>query len=52
MPIRIVGRNILKVLSRYLFCIPFVISAFDPNGDAIYDMVSKIHVGTDDMSQD
>lgn len=52
MPMRIIGRNILKVLSRYLFCIPFVISVFDPNGDAIYDMASKIHIGIDNMGHD
>lgn len=52
MPMRIIGRNILKVLSRYLFCISFVISVFDPNGDAIYDMASKIHIGIDNMGHD
>ena len=41
---RIVGRNVLKVLSRYLFCIPFFISAFNANGGTIYDRISKIRV--------
>lgn len=48
---RIIGRNILKVLSRYLFCIPFIVSAFSKNGSAIYDLASKILV-EDDRTND
>ena len=44
---RIVVRNILKVLSRYLYCIPFIISISSANGKTPYDLVSKINVGTD-----
>ena len=44
---RIVGRNVLKVLSRYLFCIPFFISAFSANGRTVYDRISKISIETD-----
>lgn len=41
---RIFLRNILKVLSRYLYCIPFLVSAFSSNGNAVYDIASKINV--------
>ena len=41
---RIVGRKVLKVLSLYLFCIPFFISAFNVNDCTIYDRVSKIRI--------
>lgn len=44
--IRIVVRNIIKVLSRYLYCIPFIISVFNVNSNTIYDLASKIHVET------
>lgn len=47
---RIFGRNFLKVLSRYLYCIPFIISIFKASGNAFYDSVSKITVETDDIS--
>ena len=47
---RIFGRNFLKVLSRYLYCVPFIISIFSANGNAFYDCVSKITVEADDMS--
>ncbi len=49
-PIRIIGRNIIKVLSRYIYCIPFIISIFNVNGNAIYDSVSKITIEIDDVS--
>ncbi len=49
-PIRIIGRNIIKVLSRYIYCIPFIISIFNVNGNAIYDSVAKITIETDDIS--
>lgn len=49
---RIIGRNILKVLSRYLYCVPFIISIFNVNGQTIYDMVLKIHVEVDNISLD
>lgn len=51
-PIRIIGRNIIKVLSRYLYCIPFIISMFNVNSNTIYDLVSKIHVETDNISRE
>ena len=44
---RIVERNVLKVLSRYLFCIPFFISVKNANGITVYDRVSKIQVSDD-----
>ncbi len=47
---RIFVRNFLKVLSRYLYCIPFIISIFNTNGNAFYDSVSKISVEADDVS--
>lgn len=50
--IRIIGRNILKVLSHYLYCIPFVISVFSANGTTIYDLVSKNYIETDNMNHD
>ncbi len=50
--IRIVVRNIIKVLSRYLFCIPFIISIFNTNGNTIYDLISNIHIETDNISHE
>lgn len=44
---RIFVRNFLKVLSRYLYCIPFIFSIFNTNGNAFYDSVSKISVEAD-----
>ena len=44
---RIFGRNFLKVLSRYLYGIPFIISIFNANGNAFYDCVSKFTVEAD-----
>ena len=44
---RILERNVLKVLSRYLFCIPFLISVKNANGITVYDRVSKIQVSDD-----
>lgn len=44
---RIFGRNFLKVLSRYLYGVPFIISIFNANGNAFYDSVSKITVEAD-----
>ncbi len=44
---RIIARNILKVLSRYLFCIPFIVSVLNANGVAIYDRVTNIRIETD-----
>lgn len=49
---RIIVRNIIKVLSRYLYCVPFIISIFNVNGNTIYDLVSKIHIETDNISRD
>lgn len=49
---RVIGRNIIKVLSRYLYCIPFVISVFSANGSTIYDRVSKIRIETDNIGRD
>jgi len=48
-PIRIIGRNTIKVLSRYLYCIPFIISIFNANGNTIYDRVTKIHIEIDNL---
>lgn len=44
---RIFGRNFLKVLSRYLYGVPFIISIFNANGNAFYDCVSKFTVEAD-----
>ena len=44
---RIIERNVLKVLSRYLFCIPFFISAKNADGITVYDRVSRIQVEAD-----
>lgn len=41
---RIILRNILKVMSRYLYYVPFLVSVFSANGNTIYDIVSKISV--------
>lgn len=48
--IRIIGRNIIKVLSRYIYCIPFIFSVFNVNGNAIYDSVLKINIDADELS--
>ncbi len=49
MTARIFGRNFLKVLSRYLYGVPFLISIFSASGNAFYDCVSKITVEADDV---
>ena len=49
---RIFGRNVLKVLSRYLFCIPFFISVKNANGITVYDRVSKIQVKADNIDSE
>ncbi len=41
---RIVIRNILKVFSRYVYCVPFIASLFSKNGCTIYDWVTKTGV--------
>jgi len=42
--LRILIRNILKVFSRYLYCIPFLALLFSKSGNAPYDSVTKIKV--------
>ena len=46
--LRIVVRNVLKVFSRYLFCIPFIISLFSKSGKTLYDKATKIYILKDE----
>lgn len=48
---RIVLRNILKVLSRYLYCVPFLFCVFSAKGSAVYDHISKISVEISEPSR-
>ena len=43
---RIVIRNVLKVFSRYVYCVPFVALILNKNGNTIYDLITKINVKT------
>lgn len=42
--VRIVIRNVLKVFSRYAYCLPFVVLMFEKNGMTFYDRVTKVCV--------
>ena len=41
---RIVIRNILKIFSRYIYCIPFFILLFNKNTFTIYDQLTRIKI--------
>ena len=49
--VRIILRNMLKVLSRYLYCVPFIASIFSKKGSAVYDLLSKINVEMSEPSR-
>ena len=44
---RVVERNLLKVISRYLYAVPFVLSAFDRQGRTVYDRMCRVYVKKD-----
>lgn len=44
--LRIVLRNLMKTLSRYFFCIPFILSVFN-KGITFYDSITKVLVVRD-----